>query len=62
MAISRGVVGEPVPLLASHIVALGLAVVAFVFTTEEDNKAGAASYVSDGLMMGEVLLQYLLLE
>ena len=62
MATSRGVVGEPIPLVASHIVALGLAIVAFVFTTEEDNKAGAASYVSDGLMMGEVLLQYLLLQ
>jgi len=59
MATSRGVVGEPIPLVASHIVTLGLAI---VFTTEEDNKAGAASYVSDGLMMGEVLLQYLLLQ
>ena len=62
MATSRGVVGEPVPLLVSHVVALVLAVLAFVFTTEEDNKAGAASYVSDGLMMGEVFLQYLLLK
>lgn len=62
MATSRGVVGEPVPLLVSHIVALVLAILAFVFTTEEDNKAGAASYVSDGLMMGEVFLQYFLLK
>jgi len=61
MAMSRGVVGGALPLVASHIIALGLAVVGFIFTTKEDNKTSAASYVSDGLMMGEVLLQFILL-
>lgn len=60
-ATSRGVVGSPIPLLSSHILALALAVAAFVFNTKKDTTGGIASYVSDGLLMGEVFLQFFLM-
>jgi len=60
-ATSRGVVGSPFPLLISHVVALAFAVVTFVLSANKDSTAGVASYVSDGLLLGEALMQFLLL-
>jgi hypothetical protein len=58
---SNGVVGSPVPLFLSHIVALTLTVITFVFNSKKDSKSAAASYVSDSLLMSEVMMQFFLL-
>jgi hypothetical protein len=58
-SISRGVVGSPFPLLTSHVIALIFTVLSFVYNTKKDSTSGIASYVSDALLMAEVLLQYL---
>ena len=47
-------------LLVSQLVALALIMITFVFNQKKDTVAGVASYVSDGLLMGEVLLLFLL--
>jgi hypothetical protein len=58
---SNGVVGTPIPLFISHVVALALTVITFVFNSKKDSKVAAASYVSDSILMAEVVMQFFLL-
>jgi hypothetical protein len=59
-SISNGVIGNMSVLLLSHILAVCLAVEALIFANQ-DGKKDMLGYISDGLLIGEVVVQFLLL-